>query len=308
MERLNPILNAICTPTPDLARAEAKRIEAAIMAGETVGPLAGVPTGDQGPGLHQGHPHRLRLLGLRRFHSRRGRRRRRTAQRAGAIMIGKTNVPEFGYSGTGQTPSSGRRATRGTSPRTSGGSSRGLGAPRWRPGSGRSQSAATAAARSASRPASAASTASRPRWAACRSTRLPSDERYPACPAGSRSSTSARSAAPSPTSALMLSVIAGPDDRDRTACRPTTVDWLGATDGGIARAAGRLQPGLGLRGGRSRVRAIVDRAVAVFERDLGCTVEGRPRVRGPLRGVRAHRAPRATSRHARRSPTSSATG
>ena len=32
MERLNPILNAVCTPTADVARAQARRIEAAIMA------------------------------------------------------------------------------------------------------------------------------------------------------------------------------------------------------------------------------------------------------------------------------------
>jgi aspartyl-tRNA(Asn)/glutamyl-tRNA(Gln) amidotransferase subunit A len=31
MERLEPELHAFCTPTPDLARAEAKRVEAEIM-------------------------------------------------------------------------------------------------------------------------------------------------------------------------------------------------------------------------------------------------------------------------------------
>ena len=41
METLEPILHAFCTPTPDRALAAARRIEAEIMAGNPVGPLAG---------------------------------------------------------------------------------------------------------------------------------------------------------------------------------------------------------------------------------------------------------------------------
>ena len=43
MDRLEPQLRAFCTPTPDQARADARRVEAAIAAGRPVGPLAGVP-------------------------------------------------------------------------------------------------------------------------------------------------------------------------------------------------------------------------------------------------------------------------
>src|SRR5271163_3327630 len=43
MERLEPRLHAFCTPTPELALAEASRLEAEIMAGEPMGPLAGIP-------------------------------------------------------------------------------------------------------------------------------------------------------------------------------------------------------------------------------------------------------------------------
>src|SRR5215472_7324701 len=45
MEKLNPVLGAFCTPAPDVARAQANAIEADIMAGKSVGPLAGVPVG-----------------------------------------------------------------------------------------------------------------------------------------------------------------------------------------------------------------------------------------------------------------------
>ena len=42
---LDPKLHAFCTPTPDLARESARMIEAGIMAGDDMGPLAGVPIG-----------------------------------------------------------------------------------------------------------------------------------------------------------------------------------------------------------------------------------------------------------------------
>ena len=44
MDKLNPVLGAFCTPSPDVARAQAKAIDADIMAGKTVGPLAASPS------------------------------------------------------------------------------------------------------------------------------------------------------------------------------------------------------------------------------------------------------------------------
>jgi Amidase len=43
IERLNPTLNAYCTVTVDLARTTARAAEAAVMRGEVLGPLHGVP-------------------------------------------------------------------------------------------------------------------------------------------------------------------------------------------------------------------------------------------------------------------------
>src|SRR5437899_3553096 len=43
MDKLNPVLGAFCTPSPEVARAQAKAIDADIMGVKTVGPLAGVP-------------------------------------------------------------------------------------------------------------------------------------------------------------------------------------------------------------------------------------------------------------------------
>ena len=43
IERLNPRLNAYCTLTPELARTTARAAEAAVMRGDALGPLHGVP-------------------------------------------------------------------------------------------------------------------------------------------------------------------------------------------------------------------------------------------------------------------------
>ena len=44
MDKVNPVIGAFCTPAPDV-HAQAKAVEADIMAGKSVGPLAGVPIG-----------------------------------------------------------------------------------------------------------------------------------------------------------------------------------------------------------------------------------------------------------------------
>jgi aspartyl-tRNA(Asn)/glutamyl-tRNA(Gln) amidotransferase subunit A len=117
---------------------------------------------------------------------------------AGAIVIGKTQLPEFGYSGTGQTPLAEPTANPWRLDRTSGGSSAG----------------SVAAVATGLGPFSLGSDGGG-------SVRIPAsfcglvgvkatmgqvplypgtkDERYPGVSAGSRWSTSARSPAPSPT-------------------------------------------------------------------------------------------------------------
>ncbi len=86
---------------------------------------------------------------------------------AGAILVGKTTTPEFGHKCFTDAPLFGRTANPWDLSRTCGGSSGGA-PPRWRPGSGRSASAPTAAGRAASRPPAAALSASSRRSAWCR--------------------------------------------------------------------------------------------------------------------------------------------
>src|SRR5207244_6519462 len=105
-----------------------KRVEAELVAGREVGPLAGVPTGvkdliytkgirtTSGSHAYSGFVPYEDDVVLERIKA------------AGAIVIGKTQVPEFGYSGTGQTPLAEPTANPWNLDRTSGGSSAGSGA------------------------------------------------------------------------------------------------------------------------------------------------------------------------------------
>src|SRR5215213_6456301 len=95
IDRLNPALNAIVTLDADGARAAADAADAALAAGEEVGPLHGLPVAHKdthvtggmrttwGSPIYPDHvPIRDELV-VARYRS------------AGAIRLGKTNVPEF---------------------------------------------------------------------------------------------------------------------------------------------------------------------------------------------------------------------
>ena len=96
MERLNDRLGAFCTPTPDLARAMARAAEDAVMAGEPLGPLHGVPVSIKD------------MTWTRGIRTTRGSRLYadfvpdedspvvERLRAAGAVLLGKTNTPEFG--------------------------------------------------------------------------------------------------------------------------------------------------------------------------------------------------------------------
>ncbi|MGB3744600.1 MAG: amidase family protein [Xanthobacteraceae bacterium] len=95
IERLDPKINAICTLAADSAMAAAKRAERAVMAGEEIGLLHGLPIGIKdvtptagirttfGSPLHADHVPTEDAAVVARI------------KQAGAIVIGKTNTPEF---------------------------------------------------------------------------------------------------------------------------------------------------------------------------------------------------------------------
>ena len=104
MEKLEPHLHAFCTPTADLARQSAADIDKRIAAGEDPGPLAGVPVGIKDLVCTKGIRTASGSAVYKDFIPDEDDIVVERLKNAGAVIIGKTNVPEFGYSGVGHNP------------------------------------------------------------------------------------------------------------------------------------------------------------------------------------------------------------
>ena len=275
MDLLEPTLHAFCTPTPEKAREDALRLEADISAGREVGSLAGVPVGIKDLVATKGIKTTMGSRAYADWVPDEDDVAVERLKEAGAIILGKTNAPEFGYSGVGHNPLFETTTNPWNTLLTSGGSSAGSGAS---VASGMGPIALGSDGGGSVRiPASfcglfgmKASMGRVPLYPGCR------DERYP----GVSSWESLEHIGPMSRTvrdgALMLAVMSGSDDRDRHSLPDATFSWTDAAE---------AQPGIlrGLRVGYSadwgyaavdpEVRRVVGEAVEVFERDLGCTVE-----------------------------------
>jgi aspartyl-tRNA(Asn)/glutamyl-tRNA(Gln) amidotransferase subunit A len=272
LERLDPVLHAFTTVVPERARQRAKRLEAEIAAGQDVGPLAGVPTGVKDLICTKGIRTASGSAAYAEFVPDEDDVVVERIEAAGAIVIGKTQVPEFGYSGTGQTPLGEPTRNPWNLDRTSGGSSAGSGAA-VATGIG-PFSLGSDGGGSVRIPASfcglygmKATMGRVPLYPGTK------DERYP----GVSSWESLEHIGPLTRTvadaALVFSVIAGPDDRDRLSIPCDDVDWRRAVDGDLSGLRVAYSPDLGYAAVDPQVRKVVDGAAAVFERDLGCVVE-----------------------------------
>ena len=273
MEALEPHLHAFCTPTPDLARQEAKRIEKALLANEEVGPLAGVPVGIKDLVCTAGVRTVSGSFAYKDFVPDEDDVVVERLKDAGAIIIGKTNVPEFGYSAVGHNPVFETTRNPWNIEYTSGGSSAGSGA-------------AVAAGMGPFAIGSDGGGSVRIPAAHCglfgmkaSMGRVPlypgtKDERYPGVSSwellehiGPLSRTVA-------DGALMLSVIgSGPDARDRHSLPKPDFDWVTCCQGGLKGLRVAYSADWGYAPVDPEVRRAVGEAVKVFERDLGCEVE-----------------------------------
>jgi aspartyl-tRNA(Asn)/glutamyl-tRNA(Gln) amidotransferase subunit A len=125
--RLNPALNAYCTVTAGAARTAARQAEAAVLRGERLGRLHGVPVSvkdtvwtagvrtTMGSAIHADFVPEADAVVVARLRA------------AGAIVVGKTTVPEYAHKGTTDSPLLGATGNPWSPAHTCGGSSGGAG-------------------------------------------------------------------------------------------------------------------------------------------------------------------------------------
>jgi len=97
IEKINPIINAFCTPTFDIAREMAKNADALVKRGEKLGSLNGIPTSIKdlmqtkgirttyGSKLYEDFIPEQDDIAVQRL------------MEAGCVLLGKTNTPAFGH-------------------------------------------------------------------------------------------------------------------------------------------------------------------------------------------------------------------
>src|SRR5881398_650051 len=128
IERTQPTLNAFITVCADNARAAAKAAEAAVMRGDALGPLHGVPFAVKDlvntAGLRTTFGSWALADNVPSFDSPAVAR----LKAAGAVLVGKTTTPEFGHKCFTEAPLFGRTANPWDLSRTCGGSSGGAAA------------------------------------------------------------------------------------------------------------------------------------------------------------------------------------
>jgi Asp-tRNA(Asn)/Glu-tRNA(Gln) amidotransferase A subunit family amidase len=262
IERLNPAINAYCTVTAEAARAAAKAAEAAVMAGRSLGPLHGVPVSIKdlvvtkgvrttwGSKIHEhvvpedDAPVAARL------------------KAAGAILLGKTNTPEYGWSPETDNRVFGPTRNPWDRARSAGGSGGGAGA-------------AVAAGMGPLAVGTDGGGSIRIPGACCGIFGLkPSFGRVPVYPASAAESLSHTGPMTRTVrdAALMLRVMAGPDERDRNSLPADGTDYLAAAGEGIRGLRVAWSSDLGYALVDPAVREACERAARAFE-DLGCRVE-----------------------------------
>ena len=260
IDRLNPRLRAYLTVVDEGARQAARVAEAAVMRGDRLGLLHGVPVAikdlsytkgirtTRGSLLYQdfvpdeNHPIVARLLD------------------AGAIVIGKTNTPEFGWKGATDNRLGPPCVNPWDTERTPGGSSGG-------------SAVAVAAGMAPIATGSDGVCSIRTPASFCGIFGMkPQYGRISSPTVGLDVAHLGPMARTVRDAALMLTAMTGPDERDRQSLPASGVDYLAACDGGIAGLRVAWSADLGSMAVDPEVRAIATAAAQRFA-NLGCTVE-----------------------------------
>ena len=264
IERVNPILNCFCTLTADDARDSAQAAEVSVMTGEELGPLHGVPVSVKdlvftrrvlttgGSRLFADHMPEEDAVAVERLKG------------AGAIILGKTTTPEFGHKGVTDSPLFGITRNPWNSALTPGGSSGGA-AVAAATGLG-PLALGTDGGGSIRIPASFCGIYGlKPSFG-----RVPHGPGFPDWRDFSVTGPMTRTVR---DAALMLDVLAGPDERDRYSL-PADVgsSFLSACDAGLEGLSIGWSADLGYARVDSEVAELCATAAGAFE-ELGCHVE-----------------------------------
>ncbi|MRT25629.1 amidase [Enterobacteriaceae bacterium RIT697] len=272
MEQREPQIQAFCTATPQLALQQAAAVDAKRARGETLGALAGVPLAVKDLICTAGVKTTSGSHAYADFVPDEDDITVERLLAADAVLLGKTTAPEFGYSGVGHNPLFPSPRNPWDLSKTPGGSSAGSGAAlaaRLCPialGSDGGGSVRIPAAHCGVFGLKA-SMGRVPLWPGCR------DERYP----GVSSWESLEHIGPMTRSvrdsALMMSVMAGPDMRDRHSIPCNDVDWLTALNKPLSGLRIAFSSDFGYIAVDPEVRDIVTQAARRFAREFGAELD-----------------------------------
>jgi aspartyl-tRNA(Asn)/glutamyl-tRNA(Gln) amidotransferase subunit A len=260
MERLNPILGAFCTPTVELTRDMARQAERTLLDGAPLGPLHGVPVSIKDMTWTQG----IRTTrGSRLYADFVPAEEPPVVERlraAGAVILGKTNTPEFGWKGATENLLFPPTRNPWNPNRTAGGSSGGA-------------AAAVAAGLGPLATGTDGAGSIRIPAACCGIVGLkPSYGRVPVYPAPLDLAATGPMTRTVRDAALLLDVMAGPDERDRFSLPDNEPSYLANCEGGVRGWRIAWSADLGYAVVDPEVRAICEAAARRFS-DLGAHVE-----------------------------------
>lgn len=272
LEQREPYIQAFCTATPELALAQADAVDAKRSDGQVLGPLAGVPLAVKDLISTAGVRTTSGSAAYKDFIPEDDDICVERLLAADAILLGKTTAPEFGYSGVGHNPLFPSPRNPWDLSKTPGGSSAGSGAAlaaRLCPialGSDGGGSVRIPAAHCGVYGLKA-SMGRVPLWPGCR------DERYP----GVSSWESLEHVGPMTRTvrdaALMMSVIAGPDMRDRHSIPSADVDWLAALEKPLSGLHIAFSADFGYIAVDPEVRQVTTEAARRFARESGAELD-----------------------------------
>lgn len=263
IRRHNPRVNAFCLVDEEGALEAARESEARYAKGELLGKLDGVPASIKDLVLTRGWP---TLRGSRVVDPagpwEEDAPSTARLRESGAVLLGKTTTPEYGWKGVTDSPLTGVTRNPWDTTRTPGGSSGG---------------AAAAIALGMGRLAIGTDGGGSVRIPAAfcgifgfKATfgRVPA---WPISPFGTLANVGPMTTTVA-DAALMLDVISAPDHRDPLALPPTGYDYSDRLEGGVEGLRIAFSPDLGYAKLHPEVREAVERAALAFE-ELGATVE-----------------------------------